>query len=161
MNQTWYLFRHALATYSTTGYGDQILTASILPEAVEPINKIAQYLNSVKPSSNFTSEILRCLQTTVIITGITKQIFINDSRLNEFYKEKFNQFSKRIESFVHDVSQIESPNIIICTHGSVISGIRHFVANGKFNNSDLFKYPACGELLEIVNKKCIIHNFNI
>jgi broad specificity phosphatase PhoE len=161
MNKTWYVFRHALATKSASGYGDQILTAGILPEAVEPIKKMAIFLNPIGPSRNFTSEILRCRQTADIITGITKKPFIPDLRLNEYYLEDFAHLSHRINKFLRETSTNNEPNIVICTHGAVIAGMKHYLLGGTFAETDLYDYPACGELVCIENKNYSIKNFNV
>lgn len=161
MNKTWYIFRHALATYSTIGYGAQILTASILPEAIVPIKKMAAFLNTVQPSANFTSEILRCRQTAKIITGITEKPFTHDARLNEYYEEQFDQLSHRVTQFIKEISEHKEVNILVCTHGAVLAGIKHFLIDRTFKKTDLYDYPACGELAIIKNKNLLLKNFNV
>jgi broad specificity phosphatase PhoE len=157
---TWYLFRHGLATHSTTGYGDTILTASILPESIEPTQNIAHRLLTIGPSIQFSSSILRCIQTTDIISNIIHKPFTQDKRLNEYYQDTFETFSKRILNFVTDMEHTSAQNIIVCTHGSVIAGIHHYVVDGTFLEKNLYEYPECGELLIIHKGVVTIENFN-
>lgn len=160
MNHTWYLFRHALATQSTTGYGDQILTANILPEGITPVKKIAEFLNNIGPSANYTSEIIRCRQTVEIVIEITQKIFIPDKRLNEYHEEQFDHLSKRISNFIKEVNEHNQSNIVICTHGSVIAGLRYFLTQGTFKETDVYNYPSCGELVIIENNIISVKDFN-
>lgn len=157
---TWYLFRHALATYSTQGYGEEILTASILPEAIPSIEKLAQHLNSVSKSLNLRSELARCEQTTDIITKITGKVFVPDKRLNEFYRETYDALRKRIWNFVDEMFQTKRENLLLCTHGIVIAAIKHILLAGDFSEKHLLDYPACGELLIIKDKKEEVISFN-
>lgn len=167
MSKTYYIFRHALATYSKDGYGDEILTASILPKETEPIKKMAKYLTSVKESINFSSEVKRAKQTAKIITKITGKKFIFDPRLNEydtsskqFLEESFESFYQRIHQFVKDAQKLETENILICSHGAIITGIKNILIKGDFTKDDLFDFPLCGELLIINGKSLRSINFN-
>jgi broad specificity phosphatase PhoE len=161
MISTWYLFRHALATYSKNGYGDQILTAPILQAEVKPIESMAEYLKNTGNSLNYSSELLRCRQTTEIISGITQKKFLFDKRLNEYYKDSFIGFRDRIANFLKKgIKNTQTANILICTHGSVIAGIKHFITDGDFLEDDLYDYPLCGELIIIKNKQIQQINFN-
>lgn len=157
---TWYLFRHALATHSTNGYGEQILTAKILPEAIPPIKKMAAYLTHIPDSFNLSSELTRCVQTAQIITKITGKKFITDPRLNEYYQNTFAEFKDRVIDFLQSLNQNNSAQILICTHGAVIAAIKHLLLSGNFFQSQLNDYPECGQLLIIKNKKTKLLDFN-
>jgi broad specificity phosphatase PhoE len=161
MIKTWYLFRHALSTRSVNGYGDKILTAEILPEEIKPIEKMAKYLNRVEESINYRSDIIRCRQTAEIISKITGKKFIPDNRLNEYYDENFDHVSTRIKQFIGEVDKIKQPNILVCSHGAIIAGIKKILLNEKFYESDLMDYPNCGELLIINGNKISNIDFNI
>jgi broad specificity phosphatase PhoE len=160
MKQTWYLFRHALSTYSKTGYGEKVLTAEILPNETAPIQEMSVYLKTVNPSVNYSSEILRCRQTAQIITDNTQKIFIPDGRINEYHQIEFNDFATKIKDIVHEIEKLKTPNILICTHGAVVGAIKHLLLKGNFQEKDLADYPKCGELLIIKDKIPKLINFN-
>lgn len=157
---TWYLFRHALATYDKKGYGDQILTATILEHEVAPIEKMATYLRKVKDSINVSSTLLRCTQTTDIISRGSGKIFTTDKRLNEYYNESFEEFHQRVTRWVHDIGKIQPSAVLVCSHGAVIAGIKHILLDGDFREFDIRDYPDCGELLIIEHKSTKLMNFN-
>ncbi len=157
---TWYIFRHALATRSMSGYGDKILTAQILNEAIPPIESMARYLSKIPESTNVSSTLLRCVQTTEIITRITGKKFLTDSRLNEYFQESFAEFNERVNSWIKDMRGRKTTAVLICTHGAVVAGIKHLLIDGDFSEAQLLDYPNCGELLVIKNDFRII-NFNV
>ncbi len=159
-NKTIYLVRHGLATKSTTGYGDKILTAELLPEAIPSIHRLANYLKDKPTDYNVSSEILRCKQTAAIITSRTDKKFVFDSRLNEYYQETFLQFSNRITLFFNDLKTKPYQNILICTHGAVIAGLKHLILSDSFTEENLTDYPPCGSLLTIRNGSFEVTDFN-
>ena len=157
---TWYIFRHALAIHGKNHYGDQILTAKILKSAIPSIEKMARYLTKIPSSLNFTSEIIRCVQTAAIVTRITGKEFITDIRLNEYYRESFAGLKERVNSWIKDMRGRKTTAVLICTHGAVVAGIKHLLIDGDFSEAQLLDYPNCGELLVIKNDFRII-NFNV
>ena len=160
MAPTWYIFRHALATYSKNGYGDQIFSAPILPEARAPIEAMAFYLDNIKDSSNYCSEFLRCRQTAEIVSNVTHREFVFDRRINEFYDEPFEAFHERVQSWYRYVIQAQPANVVVCSHGAVLSALRHLILSGDFIEQGLLDYPPCGELMIIKDKEVQLINFN-
>lgn len=162
MNQskTYFLFRHGLATHSKYGYGKKILSASILPEGVPAVERIAERLKEVSTSANISSEITRCKETSAIITRITGKEFSFDKRLNEKYHESIGQIRERVQDFLQDVSQLPQQNVVICTHGTIIAAIQNLVLQGKFVTRHLSDYPQTGELVIIEGGRARIINFN-
>ncbi|MBI2074742.1 MAG: histidine phosphatase family protein [Candidatus Levybacteria bacterium] len=160
-NRNFYIFRHALATHSKSGYGDKIISAEILPEAIAPIEKMANFFKNISSDYNVSSEYLRCRETAEIISEITNKNFIFDSRLNEFHQETFPQFKNKISSFLDDIKKKRYKNILICTHGAVIAGLKNFIVNGDFNANQLFDYSDCGVLEIIENGRVKKINFNL
>ncbi|MEK9143493.1 MAG: histidine phosphatase family protein [Patescibacteria group bacterium] len=156
---TWYLFRHALATHSQSGYGDNILTATILPEGIPPIERMAEYIRGLPKSVNWSSELLRCGQTTNIITKITGRTFTTDARLNEYYNETFEVFRKRIASWLDGMMTLHPSIVLVCTHGAVIAGLKHLIIEGEFLESQSFDYPKCGQLLVVTRKRSAVLDF--
>ncbi|MEM7030344.1 MAG: histidine phosphatase family protein, partial [Chloroflexota bacterium] len=67
MIHTYYIFRHGLATHSKTGYGDDILTAEVLPEAIPKVKRLGQYLKDFEADYHVRSELIRCRQTADIV----------------------------------------------------------------------------------------------
>lgn len=146
---TWYLFRHALATENKGGYGDEILSAKILPVGIPPTERMAEYIQHLPKSVNWSSELLRSQQTTNIITKITGRTFVSDARLNEYYNETFEAFRKRIASWLDEMIARNPSVVLVCTHGAVIAGLKHLLLEGEFLESQALDYPKCGELLVI------------
>src|SRR5579859_1331077 len=97
--KTYYIFRHARALHLGETYGDRILTAEILPEAKPPIERLAQFLKTRPVEECYSSEILRCVQTSRIASKVLKKKFLPDARLNEFYVEQFPEFRDRVKRF--------------------------------------------------------------
>lgn len=149
---TWYLFRHALATENKDGYGDEILSARILPVGIPPTERMAEYIQRLPKSVNWSSELPRCAQTTNIITKITGRTFVTDARLNEYYNESFDALRKRIRSWYDEIVAFHPSAVLVCTHGVVIAGLKHLILEGEFLKSQALDYPKCGELLIISSK---------
>ena len=161
MTQTWYLFRHALATLNLDGYGDEILTASILPDYKKPIEKIGLHLKKTVNNAHFyTSPVIRCLQTSDIIKKYTGFDYVVDDKLTEYHNETFPNLSDRINNFLTKSNKSNCTNIIVCTHGTVIAGLKNLITDNKFNKNQILDYPACGELLIIKERKIQLVNFN-
>lgn len=158
---TWYILRHGLATHSMNGYGDKILSAPLLPEAVPAIERMSAYLAKVPVSSNWSSTLIRCIQTTEIVRRITGKVFIPDKRLNEFYQETFSRFYGRVSSWFKEVNTSQSKNILVCTHGVVIAALKQILLTGDFSEAaNLLDYPGCGQLVVIKERKIELFDFN-
>lgn len=154
--KTYYILRHALATHSTTGYGDEIVSAHILPEGRKAIERMAKYFTDIPSDANITSELIRCRETAKIITDTTGKSFITDKRLNEYSAEEnysnesFEQFRQRLLLFLLDLEQDETKQtILICTHGATMAGLKHILIEGRFTTDNRFDFPAPGVLLNI------------
>jgi broad specificity phosphatase PhoE len=164
MNQSkiFYLVRHGLATHSTHGYGKRKLTAALLPEGVPAIQKMAQFLKTVPTSTNISSEIIRCRETSAIIEGVTGKKFIFDARLNEDYHETIGELRTRVHSFLDSVFKSSHTHIIVCTHGVIVSAIKNLLVNGAFVTRHMrtYDYPQTGELMIIEGKNIRLINFN-
>ncbi len=161
--KTFYLFRHGLATHSTHGYGDKIITAEILPEGILPIKRMAMFLKTIPSDFQVCSEFIRCRQTAEIVTNIAGKRFMFDGAINEYapeLKEPFNNFQNRVKHFLKDLQQKPFQNIVICTHGAVIAAIKHLIVDGYFREKDLLNFPPCGALLIIEAKTVKQIDFN-
>lgn len=152
--QTVYLLRHGLATHSTNGYGDQIVTAQILPESIPIIKKMAEFLKDKPTDVNISSEFLRCKQTARMITNITNKQFEFDKRLNEFYEETFTQFKERLQNFLQEVGNKKYSSILICTHGAVIAGLKHLLLKNNLEEENLSDF-ALPNVLTIIQLRQI------
>ncbi|MDE2025847.1 MAG: histidine phosphatase family protein [Patescibacteria group bacterium] len=152
--KTYYIFRHGLATHSTTGYGDAIVNAHILPEGKAAIERMAEYLKVIPTDYNVTSEFIRCKETADIITKYTGKTFVSDARLNEYSAEEnynhetFEAFRQRLLMFLLDMEQDQSKQtILVCTHGAAIAGLKHILTEGRFTTDVRFDFPLPGVLL--------------
>ncbi len=162
-NKTLYLLRHGLATHSKTGYGDKILTASLLPEGIASSKRIGEYFKDKETDYNVSSEVLRCRQTAAIIQEETNKHFVFDKRLNESPlgpKEPFPELHTRASEFVNDVQSSNYQSILICTHGILIAAIKHFVLDGNFDASEVLDYPPTGTLAVLKNRSFEVIDFN-
>lgn len=160
MNKTMYLFRHGLATHSRRGYGRWIVSTHILPEGIPPIKKMGEKLKEIQDCKCFSSEFPRCRETSEIVSGITGNTYIFDSRLNEKYKETIGEVRTRVSHFLSDVSGYPQQNIIICTHGVILAAIKNLLLNGSFVTRHLTDFPMTGELMIISGKEKKILDFN-
>lgn len=157
---TIYIFRHGLATLSTTGYGDQIVTAELLPQGVEAVTRLAEFLKTQPYQAGFRSEFKRCQQTASKVTEITGKGFVPDAHLNEFHLESFDQFTARVEKWLSWLQTQSYENVWICTHGAVIACLKNLITKGFYEPEDELDYPYTGELWILDDKKIERHDFN-
>ena len=148
-NKTIYLLRHGLATTSKWGYGRRKMTADLLPQGEQVVEKIANYCKGIPDSYNVSSDIPRCRHTAEIISLATGKSFSFDKRLTEYYRESFADLKKRVARFLEEALLVKEKNIIICTHGSVIAAMIHLIIKGEFVFRDRLDYPKEGELVVI------------
>jgi broad specificity phosphatase PhoE len=149
-----------LATHSKYGYGRKILSVSILPEGIPAIKRIADELKNVPNSLQRTSEFVRCKETCSIITQVTGKTFEGDLRLNEKYHEKIYDVRMRVMDFLDEIMHLPQQNIIICTHGAIISAIKNLLLHKKFVTKHLHDFPPTGTLMIIKEGDIEIKNFN-
>ncbi|MGQ9909187.1 MAG: histidine phosphatase family protein [Candidatus Flexifilum sp.] len=145
--QTWYIFRHGLATRSRTGYGDQILTATLLPEGIPPIERLAEHMKAYPCDIGLRSELIRCQQTADIVSRATGYPFAPDPRLNETIDETFDSLRERVRAFIADYAASPHRHLWICTHGAVIAALKHLLTRGEFTPPSQNDYTQPGELL--------------
>lgn len=162
MVKNYYLFRHGgtQASKTNSDYGSEIFSAHILPESIEPIKKIGEYLKDIHSDFNVSSEFLRCRETAQIVSDITGKQFSFDQRLNEFYQEEFNHLETRLRDFLKEINSRDYQTVLICSHGGVISGLKHLILEDNFEPRDLMDYPQTGILLVIKDKKLEQIDFN-
>lgn len=133
----------------------------ILPKGVYALKEIAKFLKNTPTQAGFCSPYLRCIQSTQIVSGITNKNYEIDERITEFEgKEKFGSLIKRVDNFLKDVERKNFDSVSICTHGAVISAIKHLTKNGKFYYFQLFDYPSPGKLTIIKDGRTETLNFN-
>lgn len=131
-----------------------------MPEGVEPVKRLADYVKYIKTDFHYTSQILRCLQTSQIVSDITGKKFEQNEFLNEYLEDSFEQFKDRIENLVVKFEEQTSVSYLICTHGAVISALKHILIFGQYNEGDLMDFPVPGTLMIINNTGSEIINFN-
>jgi len=160
VSKTFLILRHGLATHNVDGYGEKILTATVLPEGIPPIKRMGAYLKTQKTDIHIVSEFIRCQKTAKIITGITGEKFTTDKRVNEFYEETFTNFKQRIIQFLDDIQTQKGETILICTHGAVIAGIKSILLTDSFTEDNLLDFPKTGVLTIIQNNLVRELDFN-
>jgi len=158
----YYIFRHGQTLNSKfhLPYPKNNRLIKILPDSISTLKKMAEYLKNISSDLNVTSEYLRCLETTKIITKITGQKFKKEPRLNEFNQETFLEFTRRIKDFLEEVDKNKYQTVVICTHGAVISTIKNLLIKGRMTRKELPFFPKPGILLCIENKKISKIDFN-
>ncbi len=151
--KTFYLFRHALARLPGQHYGGEILTASIIPEGRQAIEKMATYLGTQTIDSFQVSPLKRCLQTAQIISKQVTTPYVVDKRLSEYSPEHeadlgetFSDFNQRLVDLTRDLFTSSHLHVAICTHGAVIAGLSHTLLQKPFDLSQLEEYPSPGVL---------------
>lgn len=153
-DQTWYIFRHGLATRSRTGYGDQILTAELLPEGIPPIERLAAHMTAYPYDIGLRSELIRCQQTAEIVSRVTGHPFAADARLNEPIQEPFDSMRERVRAFIAEYAASPYRHLWICTHGAIIAALKHLLTRGEFTQPSQNDYTQPGELLIVRGPEC-------
>ncbi len=158
---TLYIFRHGMAVYPNQGYGSRVLTAELLPEGIPPIERLGKYLVHAESDYQACSGVLRCRQTAAIVTEATGKAFLIDPRLTEYHQETFEQLWERTKSFCDELEQSGIQNAMICTHGSVIAALKHFLTEGSFDRRQEQDYIQTGQLMLIrADKSFDVVDFN-
>jgi broad specificity phosphatase PhoE len=158
---TFYIFRHGMAVHPNEGYGSRVLTAELLPEGIPPIQRLARYLLHAPSDYQVCSEVLRCRQTAAIVTETTSKGFVIDPRLKEYYQESFDELAERTKAFTDEIQQGGYQNVMICTHGSVIAALKHYLTDGHFDRRHETDYIQTGQLLVINDDKTVeVVDFN-
>lgn len=162
MKNNYYIFRHG-ETFSTRDkvpYGDKQYEAEVLPEGIEPIKRLANYLAYTKTDYHITSELIRCLQTSQIVTQITGKKFEQNPLLNEYLEDAFDEFKERMKTLVASLEEEHGRTYLICTHGAVISALKHLIIYGEYEEQNLMDFPVPGTLMIINNTGSEIVDFN-
>ncbi len=157
---TLHIFRHGLATLNPAGYGDTILSASVLPEGYPAVVQVAQHLKTQPCDIAFRSEVRRCQQTAAKVTEITGRGFVPDHRLNEYYMESFDDFTERVQGFWKWLSAQNYQTVWICTHGAVIACLKNTIVQGFFDEENLMNFPPTGMVWTISGKTVTAQDFN-
>ena len=157
-----YLFRHGETYFSKNEvpYGENELTAHILPESHTSIEKIGEYLKIQSIELALRSEFLRCQETAEIIEKSTSMHFEANSLLNEFTETEFDEFKQRMEKLTEFLMASEKQHIALCTHGAVIAALKRLLLKKEFVAHHLMYYPKTGEVLKIKGEKIEEINFN-
>jgi broad specificity phosphatase PhoE len=139
------LVRHGLATLSLNGYGDDMLTAELLPKGKEAVENAAAFAAAQNPTQLWASPLRRCQQTAEILAAKTGLKVVTDPLLTEYseeMEETFAHFVSRMKEVVEKIRQ-QSPEkmLCICTHGAVIAALSHLLTNRAFSRLDLNDYP--------------------
>lgn len=161
-NKIFYLFRHGetFATRDTVPYGDQVLSAPILPGAKPIIEKLGKYLADKNIEYFVSSEMLRCRQTSEIVSGHVKLNFETNAKINEYHNETFEAFRKRVLKFIADIMARDENVIAVCTHGGCLSALKYLIINEKYSEHQLLDYPKPGVLMKIENGSLTETDFN-
>jgi broad specificity phosphatase PhoE len=129
-----YIFRHAetFPSKNTGGiYDENNFATPVLSSGKDITIKLAQYLKDIPSDLNVSSPFERCKETVEIITQVTGKKFIFDERVGEYFQISYPDFRARIEDFLKEIEGRDYQNIIICTHGAVMSQIVHLLCDDK------------------------------
>ena len=157
----YYIFRHGETKYSKYGlpYPSDSRTIEVLPEGIPAIKKIGEYLKEIESDYNVVSEFERCQTTIKIVSEITGKKFEKESRLNEFERESFDDFKKRVKSFIDEIEVKKYKSVVICTHGAVVAALKNLLINNSLKIINLPFYPKTGVILRIEGNKTEEINF--
>jgi broad specificity phosphatase PhoE len=163
-----YIFRHGDTAESGNlliklfGHKGDSHHLPILPKGVPALEKIGQYLKNIPTDADFTSPYLRCIDSAKIVCGITGKVYQPDERLNEFEKngEGFPNFKKRVVNFFNEIGGKNYSAVSICTHGAIISALKHLATGRKFSFFQVLDFPSPGNLIIIKNKEVKRIDFN-
>jgi len=159
-----YIFRHGITYFSKNRlpYGDSIETAEILPEGIPAIKRMGNYLRDVHTDSNFTSPYKRCIQTSLIISGVSSKKFKMDTNLRDWdpQKETVEGMIKRLYRFSAQLATNNHTSVAICTHGYPINALIAYFTKGTIDKGDLDSFPDPGVLVIVDNKKVVYKDFN-
>lgn len=147
-----YIFRHG-ATYEALhniAYTvDSRINADILENQKSAIEKLAFYLKDIPSDVHITSPFKRCLQTVEIVTNITGKEFEKDPLLGEYMEESetFEEMAARVKTFYRQILTTNHQDLLICTHGAIIAGLKSMFEIGDYPLHRLTDYPISGTLL--------------
>jgi len=158
----YYIFRHGQTLNSKfhLPYPKNNKSVEILPEGIPSLEKLAKYLKNIKSDHNFSSEYLRCQQSTAIVTKISGLKFKKDKRLNEKSGENFSDFKRRVKDFLDEVEKKNYETVVICTHGAVVAAMRKFLLKKSLKITNLPFYPKTGVLMFVKRKEIKYIDFN-
>ncbi len=163
-----YIFRHGDTIESSKlsirflGHKGSSFDLPILPKGIPALKRIGEYLKKVSTDINFCSPYIRCVNSAKIAGEAAGKKFQVDERIRELEKngESFNSFRKRVADFLNEINEHGYTAISICTHGAVISALKHLTRGDKFRFFQVMEYPAPGNLVIIKNGKVETKNFN-
>lgn len=141
-------------------YGDDQYTAEILTDAVPSIKRLGMYLKNIHTDKAYTSELLRCLQTSQIVTDMTGKEFEKFPLLNEFTEKTFEEFKKRAQKLIDKLEENKKTTYLLCTHGAVISALKHLLIFGEYKHENLMDFPVAGSLMIIDRSGSEVMDFN-
>lgn len=161
--KTFYLFRHGETYFSKNEipYGTNERTAEILPEALKPTQKLADYLRTKSIEYAARSEYLRCEQTATIIEAEIGLHFEPNNQLNELHETDFNQFIDRMKNLSDMLLGLQAQHIAICTHGANVAALKKLLCQQPFHAKDLAFYPKTGVIVRIEEGTITEVDFNV
>lgn len=151
----YYIFRHGETKYSkySLPYPSDSRTIEVLPEGIPAIRKIGEYLKEIESDYNVVSEFERCQTTIEIVSEISGKNFEKEARLNEFERESFSDFKKRVKNFIDEMERKKYKSVVICTHGAVVAALKNLLLTDSLRIINLPFYPKTGVILCIEGKK--------
>lgn len=129
MIERYYLFRHGHTKVTNeqtkTGlpihYNETNLSAPILPEGIQVLERMGKFLGRQDINGWFSSPLLRCRQTCDAISAITGKGFESDEGLAEDETQTLEQKGQRLKNFLASLTQRGYQSVAICTHGTNLS----------------------------------------
>ena len=149
----YYIFRHGATFHSEKNidYGDEQYSATLLPEGVDAIKRLGEYLKDIQTGYNVSSPFLRVSQTVEVVKEITDKEFVVDERLGELlwekddnnenypYLETIDDLKVRVQRFLDDLKSKNYNSVCIATHGGVIAALKNLILKGEFEEKAICK----------------------
>src|SRR3990172_476021 len=156
-----YIFRHGDTKDSGSlitrfiGRSGDTRKLPIIPKSFPALERIGAFLKNIPTDADFCSPFVRCVTSAEIVGKISGKTYKKDSRIAEFEKngEKFSHLNARVRDFLTEIEQEKYSSVSICTHGAVISALKHLATNGKFHFFQIWDFPSPGNLVIIKGKK--------
>jgi broad specificity phosphatase PhoE len=160
--KTFYIFRHGQTYFSKSEipYGENELTAHILPEARESIEKMGRFLASVNVDQAFRSEFLRCKETAQILESQKVTHFDPNPLFSEFVEPDFEVFLTRMEEAKRFLLSLSANTFALCTHGAVVAALQKLLLDESFHAHELMYYPKTGVVVKVSGGKVENIDFN-
>ncbi|MBI4039114.1 histidine phosphatase family protein [Candidatus Daviesbacteria bacterium] len=168
MIEKYYLFRHGhtkvtneqAETSLPIHYDETNLTAPILSEGVQVLERMGRFLGHEDIDGWFSSPLLRCKQTCEVISAVTGKKFEFAEGLAEDETQTLEQKEQRLTDFLASLAGVNYQSVAICTHGTNLSILVNLLSKAKRFTDPSKEFPKPGIIIVIIDGNINEVNFN-